>query len=150
MPVRRLALVVDDDAHIREFMRAVLERDGFEVLAAAGGIAALALVGSLHRDLDVIVTDIQMPEGDGLTFAREVRRRFAQIPILLVSGRSQSGGEFSFLEKPFSSAELSAWVRRFTEAEAKRGLEQDRPGGRSYSKRRAVVGSIPVARFAGI
>ncbi len=119
MLIHRLALIVDDDANLRQFMRVVLERDGFQVLEAEGGTPALSLVQTLYGELDVIVTDIQMPDGDGVTFASEVRRRFPRIPILLVSGRPYMDVGFSYLEKPFSSVTLSAWVRRLLGPQAK-------------------------------
>src|ERR1700675_4545169 len=68
-----LSLVVDDDPDIRAYIKQILKRDGFETLEAGGGNAALEIVKLLDGCLDLIVTDIQMPEGDGLSFANAVR-----------------------------------------------------------------------------
>lgn len=119
MLTTRLALVVDDDPHILSFMRTVIERDDFETLGSYNGIQALQLIESLDGQLDLLVTDVQMPEGDGLTLACAVRASFPSIAILLVSGRPQPETGFSFLEKPFSSAALITSVRRVVGARLK-------------------------------
>ena len=110
------SLVVDDDVSIRAFIRTVLERERFETIEAEGGTQALEIVDRFAGRLDLIVTDIQMPQGDGLTFARAVRKRFPSIPIVLVSGYAAPDAAFPFLEKPFTWAELAALVRRLAAA----------------------------------
>ena len=107
----RLALVVDDDRHILNFMRTVIDRDGFETLGANGGLQALRTIERLDGAIDLLVSDVQMPEGDGLTLACAVRALYPEIPILLVSGRPQTDTSFPFLEKPFSSVALIEMVR---------------------------------------
>ena len=64
--------------------------------------------------VDLIVSDIQMPGGDGVSFAHSVRELFADVPVILVSGSAQPPGaeEFEFVEKPFAPAELLQAVRR--------------------------------------
>ena len=64
-----LSLVVDDDPDIRAYIKQILQGEGFETLEAEGGNAALGIVKMLSGGLDLIVTDIEMPEGDGLNFA---------------------------------------------------------------------------------
>jgi CheY-like chemotaxis protein len=108
-----LPLIVDDDPDIRAFMKAILEREGFETLEAEDGNAALEIVKMLSGCLDLIVTDIQMPNGDGLSFANAVRTTFPLVPIILVSARSQPDAVFEFVEKPFGSATLMSAVRKF-------------------------------------
>ena len=62
-----LSLVVDDDRTVRAFVRAVLRQQGFETVEAEGGNQALEIVKEKGVLLDLIVTDVQMPDGDGLT-----------------------------------------------------------------------------------
>jgi len=119
MPIMRRVLVVDDDPHIRNFMKLVLEKDHFQALEAESGVHAFQIVERIDGQLDVIVTDVQMPEGSGLTLAWAVRATFPHIAILLVSGRAQPESDFAFLEKPFSSAELIRSVRGLVYPEAK-------------------------------
>ena len=81
--MRRL-LVADDSADMRESLRLVLERAGYEVALAADGERALALQRA--RPADVLITDIFMPESDGFEVIDAVRRGFPQTRIVVVSG----------------------------------------------------------------
>jgi len=116
--IRRIALVVDDDHSIRVFMKMVLEREQFETLEAECGEGALEIVKGLGGSIDLIVTDIQMPNGDGLTLAFAVRKLFPSVPIVLVSGCVRPDTGFDFLEKPFTSAALATAVRRIIASKA--------------------------------
>ena len=108
-----LSLVVDDDVDIRAYIKEILQREGFETLEAEGGDAALEIVEMLNGCLDLIVTDIQMPEGDGLSFANAVREVFPSVPIIVVSARTQPDTVFEFIEKPFGFTTLMRAVRKF-------------------------------------
>ncbi|HET8937305.1 MAG TPA: response regulator, partial [Polyangiales bacterium] len=77
-------LVVDDDGHIREVVRFALERAGHLVREAADGRAALAAFS--QRAPDLIVLDIVMPEADGLSTCRELRKH-SRVPIIFLSSR---------------------------------------------------------------
>lgn len=108
-------LVVDDDGHIREVVRFALERAGHHVREAADGRAALQAVS--QRAPDLIVLDIVMPEADGLTTCRELRKHSA-VPIIFLSSRDEEldrvlglelGGD-DYISKPFSPRELVARV----------------------------------------
>jgi len=116
--IRRIALVVDDDRSIRVFMKTVLEREQFETLEAESGEGALEIVKGLGGSIDLIVTDIQMPNGDGLSLAFAVKKLFPSVPIVLVSGCAQPDAGFDFLEKPFTSATLATTVLRIIASKA--------------------------------
>ena len=109
---QRISLVVDDDPSIRMFMAAVLQQEQFDTLQAEDGIEALEMLRTIDGSIDLIVSDIQMPRGDGLSFARAVRALFPSIPIILVSGYVRPEDAFEFIEKPFSAAELASTVRK--------------------------------------
>jgi CheY-like chemotaxis protein len=81
-------LVVDDDVDFRALARRLLEPGGFEVREAASIAECLARMGS--RCADVIVLDILLPDGDGITALREIRDRFPRIRIVTVSGAEES------------------------------------------------------------
>src|ERR1700674_5436613 len=94
-----LSLVVDDEPGIRAYIKAVLRRECFETLEAYRGNQALQIVNVVRAPIDLIVTDLQMPNGDGLSFANAVRKTFPSIPIILLSGRTKPDTVFEFIEK---------------------------------------------------
>lgn len=77
-------LLVDDNQALRETFADAIELSGMKVLAAANGARALELLEA--NAIDVIVTDMLMPDMDGLELIMELQRRQSQIPILLITG----------------------------------------------------------------
>lgn len=110
--LRRICLVVDDDPAIRTFVKAILQREEFETVEADGGNAALEVASRLNGSLALVVSDIQMPDGDGLSLAYRLRDRFPAVPVVLTSGYGRPEADFEFLEKPFSWTALAGVVRR--------------------------------------
>lgn len=109
-------LVVDDEARIREVVQYALEREGYRVTCVGDGPAALEAVAVTAVDL--VVLDVMLPEMDGLSVCRSIRRQ-GHTPILFLSARSDEldrvlglelGGD-DYLTKPFSPRELVARVR---------------------------------------
>jgi CheY-like chemotaxis protein len=108
-------LVIDDDADVRSVIRRTLESDGHEVVDAPDGKAGMKLFRKHPADL--VVTDLFMPEQEGLETIRELRRSFTGTPVLVVTG-SAPGGRFDFrdhatllgagavVSKPFTRDEL--------------------------------------------
>jgi two-component system, cell cycle sensor histidine kinase and response regulator CckA len=98
----KLVLVVDDDAGVRRFVKAALERAGLRVVEAEDGVEALRLLDTVKPDL--LLTDIVMPKMDGIALAREVVNKFPQLPILLMSAFTsdldQSVKTRGFIRKP--------------------------------------------------
>ena len=116
----RPILVVDDDAKIVRLVRTYLERDGFSVVTAADGPAALEAI-ERHRPA-LVVLDLMLPELDGRAVVRAVRRddeAAAATPILMLSARGATidriagleDGVDDYLPKPFSPAELVLRIR---------------------------------------
>jgi two-component system alkaline phosphatase synthesis response regulator PhoP len=115
----RPILVVDDDAKIVRLVRTYLERDGFSVVTAGDGPAALAAIET-HRPA-LVVLDLMLPELDGRAVIRAVRRdeEAAATPILILSARGSTidriagleDGADDYLPKPFSPAELVLRVK---------------------------------------
>jgi two-component system chemotaxis sensor kinase CheA len=81
-------LVVDDARIVREMERSILEQAGYEVVTAKDGVEALAAL--VDHPCDLVVTDIEMPQMDGLQLTAEIRRlpRTAQLPVILLTSRS--------------------------------------------------------------
>jgi len=118
-PPTRPILVVDDDAKIVRLVRTYLERDGFAVVTAADGPAALE---ASERDAPaLVVLDLMLPELDGRAVIRAVRRdeESAATPILVLSARGSTidriagleDGADDYLPKPFSPGELVVRVK---------------------------------------
>ena len=80
---------VDDDRRVRESVRSVLESAGYEVTPAADGAEAWRILQERGADLDVIVSDLEMPHLDGLGLLEAVRGspRYRELPFILVTGR---------------------------------------------------------------
>jgi DNA-binding response OmpR family regulator len=117
MQLARPILVVDDDAKIVRLVRTYLERDGFRVVEASDGKSALAAIALEAPAL--VVLDLMLPEVDGLSIIRAVRRN-DRTPMLILSARGTTAdriagleaGADDYLPKPFSPAELVVRVKR--------------------------------------
>jgi len=82
-------LVVDDDDEIRSLLRAVLTRHGYEVTEAANGLIAIRL---LKREaFDIVITDLVMPDKEGLETIQEIVRDFPYTPVIAISGWAREG-----------------------------------------------------------
>ncbi len=112
-------LVVEDDDEVRGLVRTVLEGDGFRVLEASGGQAALALARSCPEKIDLVITDVIMPEMTGKQLADELKLLCPGARILYMSGYSGDvlarrgilDADISYLAKPFSPGSLCESVR---------------------------------------
>jgi two-component system, cell cycle sensor histidine kinase and response regulator CckA len=107
-------LVVDDEPLMCSMLTQVLQQEGFSVLTAACGTQALALFRSHRHEIDLLISDIVMPEMDGPSLAAKLRAECPDIPVLLMSGYCESyqlRNDFEFLPKPFSIADLLSRVR---------------------------------------
>jgi CheY-like chemotaxis protein/two-component sensor histidine kinase len=99
-------LVVDDEQVVRELLAQMLRREGYEVQVAASASAARALAGPW----DLLLTDVVMPDTDGVSLSRQIDARH----VLFISGYDQEAlvtGDAYFLQKPFSRDELTRVVR---------------------------------------
>jgi two-component system chemotaxis response regulator CheY len=116
----RNALVVDDSVSMRQMVAQTLRSGGFTVLEGANGQEALKHLDG--RQIDVIVTDLNMPVMDGITFIKETRQRtsYKFTPILMLTTESQEGrkqegkkaGATGWLVKPFDPNSLLGVIAR--------------------------------------
>ncbi len=109
-------LVVDDDVNICELVRLYLEKEGFTVIGAHDGEAALSLFKS--RQPDLVVLDLMLPKIDGMDVCREIRKS-ASTPIIMLTAKGETldkiigleMGADDYLVKPFEPKELVARVK---------------------------------------
>jgi len=103
-------LVVDDQDVVRDVIRLSLESAGYHVLEAASPSDAIALAREADR-IDLLVTDVVMPEMDAFELAGRITTEVPDIRILYTSGYTDAGAEGPFIEKPFTPAQLLDKVR---------------------------------------
>jgi signal transduction histidine kinase/CheY-like chemotaxis protein len=113
----RRALLVEDDAMVRMITADLLTELGYEVVAHGTGEAALRALSSLGAEL--LVTDIGLPDMDGLEVARQAVLLSPDLAVVIASGAQNNGDEvFTFLEKPYDAARLRRAVGRAMQAAA--------------------------------
>src|SRR4051795_9539267 len=99
-------LVVDDQDVVRDVIKLSLESAGYRVLEAATPSEALALARAAGAEVDLLVTDVVMPEMDAFELANRISREVPGVRILYTSGYTDAAAEGPFIQKPFTPAEL--------------------------------------------
>jgi two-component system cell cycle sensor histidine kinase/response regulator CckA len=107
-----VSLVVDDESTVRKYVSTILKQEHFQTLEAEDGAGAFQMVEELGGGVDLVVSDLQMPNGDGLSFAEAVKNLFPAVPVILVSGDVRPDAAFEFVKKPFLPAALVSAVRK--------------------------------------
>src|SRR3954449_6912011 len=118
-------IVVDDEPGVRRSLARMLQAQGFQCFEAASGPEALELLERI-RETPLIVSDMRMPELDGIGFLEAVRRRYPDTSVIMLTGLSDTTtavdclhlGAADFLLKPISLSELQARVSRALEKRA--------------------------------
>ncbi len=111
-------LLVEDEVEVRQFAVRALRRQGYQVLEATDGVEALEIMAENEGMIDIVVSDVVMPEMDGPSLFKELRKRNPSIKVIFVSGypneafrESMGSDDFAFLPKPFSLPQLAAKVK---------------------------------------
>ena len=113
-------LLVEDEDPVRAVNARALTARGYTVLEAASGVEALQLIEERGTPVDLVVSDVVMPEMDGPTLLRELRKRHPTLKVVFVSGYAEDafkknlpdGEDFNFLPKPFSLKQLVEAVKQ--------------------------------------
>ena len=112
-------LLVEDEEGLRALNARGLTSRGYTVLEAGNGVEAIEIIAK-HGDVDLVVSDVVMPEMDGPTLLKELRRRNPKVKIIFVSGYAEeafaknlpSQEQYAFLAKPFTLKQLVAEVKK--------------------------------------
>jgi DNA-binding response OmpR family regulator len=123
-------LVVDDEKKIVEIIRAYLEKDGFQVIAAYDGKAAIEAAFQQHPDL--VILDLMLPEISGWEVCRSIRKE-TDLPIIMLTARDEvtdkiiglEMGADDYITKPFDPKELVSRVRAVLRRAEPKALQQD-------------------------
>ncbi len=156
-------LVADDDLHLRELAREILERDGHTVACAPNAKGALAKLG--EETFDLLLADLVMPDADGLWLLREAKRIHPELEVMIVTGfggidsavSAIKEGAYDYITKPFHIDKFSLDVQKALE---KKRLSEDigilkrQIGGRDrfgFADRchRLDAGAVPPDRAGG-
>jgi DNA-binding NtrC family response regulator len=111
-PSNYKVLVVDDEEPMRKMMFTLLSRLGHQCITASNGIEALNIIN--QDKIDAVITDIVMPEMDGIVLTKEIMILYPNLPIMVMTGHGKqysaqsaiSAGARDFIEKPFSIDEF--------------------------------------------
>jgi len=139
-------LVVDDEADIRELLELTLLRMGLAVASAASVAEAYALLK--EKSFDLCLTDMRLPDGDGLELVRHIGQDFADLPVAVITAYGSAenavaalkAGAFDYLSKPVSLEDLRTLV--------KSALKLPRHPGAAQPARHRLLGDSPAMRQA--
>jgi two-component system NtrC family response regulator len=122
VPVRRrnmeTVLVVDDEKNYLVVLSELLGEEGYEVICAQSGPAALSLLG--ESDVDLVITDMKMPKMSGIELLQEVKRRDPDLPLIVMTAygtvenavEAMKKGALDYITKPFQNEELKLTIRK--------------------------------------
>jgi len=153
MADRFRVLVIDDDPGVRDYMEALVSRQGYEVAAAADGEEALKNLDAIQPDL--ITLDVVLPGMDGLQTLEKLKQRLPDVPVVMLSGHGQARniveamrrGASDFLRKPFEVEELELAFQKALEKRAlKQEVERLRGRARSETDFMLLTGDNPKMR----
>lgn len=114
-------LVVDDELSVREFFEILLTKEGYEIVTALDGQDALRLMRD--QAFDLIVTDLQLKNGDGMSILKESKRVANEVPVIMITAfattdsavEAMKAGAFDYLSKPFKIEEIKVVIAKALE-----------------------------------
>lgn len=121
--IRGTVVLVDDDPEMRAMLSDHLKEDNYRVKAFESGMTALQFLSSSHieaQSVDLVLTDLRMPEIDGLTVLRQCKMAHPFVPVILITAHASVDsaveglrrGAFDYLTKPFKLSEISIAIER--------------------------------------
>ena len=112
-------LLVEDENAVRTFAARALRNKGYVVLDCSGGEVALKTLRRHEGDVDLVISDVVMPQIDGPTLVKSIREEYPDLKVIFISGYAEQafrqslddGGEYELLPKPFCLGDLAAKVK---------------------------------------
>jgi DNA-binding NtrC family response regulator len=146
LPERKQILVVDDEPNLRRVLSAQLARDGYDVHTAEDGAEALTLLGEHH--IDLVITDLRMPNVDGMELLRRALEMDAELPVVMITAHGTvdnavealKTGAFDYITKPFDQAEVRTIVKKALRTRDLSAAEATRPDHVSPEARYGIIG----------
>lgn len=115
-------LLVEDEDAVRMFASRALKNKGYTVYEADSGVSALKLMEETDAHLDLVISDVMMPQMDGPTLVRKIRETDTELKVIFISGYAEDAlddnimdKDFNFLAKPFSLKQLAEQVKEVLE-----------------------------------
>src|SRR5262245_31323538 len=105
-PAQTVVLVAEDEDIVQNIVRLTLEADGYFVLTAHYGLAALQLSRKFPAEIHLLLTDVRMPQMDGIELCHHILEERPNCKVLIMSGTHRPGMEAAYLPKPFTLAML--------------------------------------------
>ena len=135
-------LLIDDDPTVRGAFRKILEREGYDVVTASNGKAAMRSVR--QKDPDIVITDMLMPEQDGVETIMELRRDYPELKVVAISGGGCISSDYylevalklgveTVLHKPLKREKLLATVEKILNKPSQHRKSPAVCGGRAFT-----------------
>lgn len=148
-------LIVDDEPSIREVLRLSLRRSGWDSTTAESFEEAVRLID--REEFDLVLTDLQLPDGDGIEILRMTREQWPETPVIVITAHGSADtavaamklGAHDYLTKPFDIDELSIRIRQAFDGRALRRenrLLKTEAQGRDLGRTAGIIGTSPGIR----
>lgn len=119
-------MIVDDDKSLRELLGIILKKEGYNVFLCEDGKEALERITKDGLEVDAVITDILMPNIDGLTLIQRLKKSNSEIPIIVITANTNlevaiealKEGAYDYITKPFKNDELKMILRNAIEKSA--------------------------------
>lgn len=123
-------VLVDDDRSLREMLEIILKKEGYEIITFESAVPALEWIVKEVNDIDVIVSDIIMPQIDGITFLEKVKEINKEVPVIMITANTRvdyaiealKRGAYDYITKPFNNDELKIIIKNAVE---RKNLEKE-------------------------
>jgi len=114
---RQSILIIDDEESMRRFLTVLLEKEGYRVVSSATGRAALRVLD--EEAFDVVITDLKMPDLDGIQILEEIKGKVPDLPVVILTAHATTGsaidalnkGAFQYVEKKAKNDEIALVVK---------------------------------------
>ena len=126
-------LVVDDEQSMRDFLKILLVKDGYEVITAENGSSALKVLED--QPVDLVISDIRMPETSGLELLEEIKAKHTDMPVIMITAfaspndavHAMKNGAYDYISKPFNVDEIKSVIYSALNSD-KRSINQEKAG----------------------